>query len=354
MAIYAGDGQNASAFSPVIVPPAVRVTDAGGVGVPGVVVTFGIRSGAGSVSGEVATTNAQGIATLGQWKLGGVGGQSLFATRSGLNGSPLIFTAMATGAVRIVTLGDSNTDAGWSGANPTVVATSYISVGGPYAGPNNNNATQLAGKIEAKWRAQSSVSFAAVNHGISGTGTGAGRTSSGAPNARESVGGVSRFAGEVLGAGYPWSGGETSQYFPNGPVKRVAAFVPGPNDFVYVSLGSNDSNAGLSAEQSAANINWMIDQWVAAGHQPDHFILTTLAPRPSTGAAIVLINTQIRQIVASRGVYMVDLAQRTSDDNGYTWRTPDDNVGDLLHYSEAVRDWIATQVVAYMLTKAPR
>jgi lysophospholipase L1-like esterase len=278
----------------------------------------------------------------------------LFATSPGLQGSPLIITAMATGAVRIVTFGDSNTDAGWSGTNSNFVATSYVSVEGPHMGPNYNDPTQLAGKIEAKWRAASSVSFAAVNHGISGTSTGAGRTGSGAPNAREVVDGVTRFAGEVLGAGYPWSGGESGPYFPNGAIRRVAAFIPGPNDFVYVSMGTNDSNAGLDAQQSAANINWMIDQWVGTGHSIDHFILTTLAPRPTTGAAIVLINTQIRQIAASRGVPLIDIAQRTSDDNGYTWRSKDDHVGDELHYSEAVRDWIAGQVVSYLLTKAPR
>ena len=118
-------------------------------------------------------------------------------------------------------------------------------------------------------------------------------------------------------------------------------------------MGTNDSNAGLRAEQSAVNINWMIDQWLAAGHQIDHFILTTLAPRPDTFGAIVLVNVQIRQIAASRGVFLVDIAQRTSDDNGLTWRSSADHVGDKLHYSEGVRDWIATQVVAYLLTKAP-
>jgi hypothetical protein len=118
-------------------------------------------------------------------------------------------------------------------------------------------------------------------------------------------------------------------------------------------MGTNDSNAGIGAEQCAANLNWMIDQWVIAGRALDHFILTTLSPRPSTNGAIVLVNQQIRQIAASRGVRLVDIAQRTSDDNGLTWRSKDDHVGDELHYSEPVRDWIASQVVAYMLTKAP-
>jgi len=354
MVIYAGDGQSAAAGAPVPVSPAVRVTDAAGIPVNGVVVTFSIRSGSGTITGEVATTNSLGVATLGRWTLGDVGGNSLFATRAGLNGSPLIFVAMATAGVRIVTFGDSNTDAGWSGNTPGAVATSYVSVEGPYAGPNTNNPTQLAGKIETKWRAVSAVSIAAVNHGISGTGTGAGRTTSGAPNAQEVVNGVTRFAGEVLGKAYPWDGGETGQYYPNGPVKRVAAFTPGPNDFVYVSMGTNDPLAGLTSQQTAINLNWMIDQWVSSGHRIDHFILTTLAPRPSTNGAIVLINQQIRQIASSTGVYLVDIAQRTSDDNGGTWRSNADHIGDYLHYSEGVRDWIAQQVVAYMLTKAPR
>jgi hypothetical protein len=282
-----------------------------------------------------------------------IGGQSLFVTRAGLNGSPLIITAMSTASVRIVTFGDSNTDAGWSGTALSAVATSYISVEGPHAGPYIHHPTQLAGKIEAKWRAASTVAVAAVNHGISGTGTGAGRSTSGAPNAREVVGTTTRFQAEVLGAAFPWNGAESGPTYPTGPINRIAAFVPRADDFVYVSMGTNDSNYGVGSDQSAANLNWMIDQWVLAGRAPDHFILTTLAPRPSTNGAIVLVNQQIRQIAVSRGVYLIDIAQRTSDDNGYTWRSKDDNVGDELHYSEAVRDWIATQIVAYMLTKAP-
>jgi hypothetical protein len=118
-------------------------------------------------------------------------------------------------------------------------------------------------------------------------------------------------------------------------------------------MGTNDTNVGIGADQTAADLSWMIDQWVAAGRSADHFILTTLAPKAGQNVAIVLVNQQIRQIAASRGVYMIDLAQRTSDDNGLTWRSSADNVGDQLHYSEAVRDWIASQVVAYLLTKAP-
>jgi hypothetical protein len=118
-------------------------------------------------------------------------------------------------------------------------------------------------------------------------------------------------------------------------------------------MGTNDTNSGITAEQTAANLNWMIDQWVIAGHSIDHFMLTTLAPKPNFSVAMVLVNQQIRQIAASRGIYLIDLAQRTSDDNGLTWRSKADNVGDDLHYSEAVRDWLAQQVVAYMLTKAP-
>src|SRR4029077_17740290 len=99
--------------------------------------------------------------------------------------------------------------------NSTPVTASYISSAFDIRlAPNSPNSPyQLAGKIEARWRAQSSKTIVAVNHGISATSTGGGRTPRGAPNAQTQVNGVSRFAGEALGAAYPWSGGEPTNTF---------------------------------------------------------------------------------------------------------------------------------------------
>jgi hypothetical protein len=109
IAINAGDAQSANAGTPVPVAPSVKVTDADGIGVSGVSVTFSIGSGGGSLTGASAVTNAQGIATVGSWTLG-LGGNSIFASVPGLAGDPVTFFALGTAEVQIVTFGDSNTD----------------------------------------------------------------------------------------------------------------------------------------------------------------------------------------------------------------------------------------------------
>ena len=104
---------------------------------------------------------------------------------------------------------------------------SYVSSGDPAIrlGANDpNDIRQLAGKIEARWRANRSETIRAVNHGISGTRTGTGRTIVFAPNALETVGGVTRYQGEVLGAAYPWSGGEpVNEFYPTGAILRTTS-----------------------------------------------------------------------------------------------------------------------------------
>jgi lysophospholipase L1-like esterase len=260
-------------------------------------------------------------------------------------------------AVRIVTFGDSNTDHGY-GLNATVEARSYVSnrLAGRLAPGAPHHPGQLAGLVEARWGALDKSAITAVNHGIGGTtsgggaGGGADRHPSGAPNARASVAGITRFEAEVLGQGYPWSGGETNLgEYPDGPIIRTNAFTPGVADFAYVSIGTNDQSSGLTAEQTVANLTWMVDRWIAAGHGADHLLITTLAPRAGVeGAAFPQINTAIRQLAAQRGVKLIDLAAFTSDDNGATWRSAELHVGDALHYSTQVREWLADQIVAYV------
>jgi hypothetical protein len=68
-----------------------------------------------------------------------------------------------------------------------------------------------------------------------------------------------------------------------------------------------------------------------------------------------LTNNQIRSLAAQKGVQLVDLAARTSDDNGLTWRSSADIISDgaNIHYSEVVRDWLADQVVSIMRALVP-
>jgi hypothetical protein len=69
----------------VNIPPAVRVEDQFGNGVPDVVVTFAVSVGAGSVNGAVDTTGADGIARVGSWTIDAAAGPNgLTASSPGL------------------------------------------------------------------------------------------------------------------------------------------------------------------------------------------------------------------------------------------------------------------------------
>ncbi len=263
-------------------------------------------------------------------------------------------------SVRVTTFGDSNTDWGVSPTEPHVVAKSYVSDSPPRLAPEApNGPEQLAGLVERRWRSESARSITVVNHGIAGTTSGGGahggadRNRNGAPNAGTVVAGVTRFEGEVLGRAYPWSGGEpASAAYPTGAIRRVQAYGPGPNDFVYVSIGTNDfADAGMSNAQTLGNLTWMIDSWTRAGRAPDHFVLTTLAPRqdrPELYERLPALNAGIRSLARRANVGLIDLSAFTSPDDGRTWRDAAMHVGDRLHYTTPVRAWIADQLVAYM------
>jgi len=101
IAVGAGNNQSAAAGTAVSVAPSVIVKDAFGNPVAGVAVAFAVTAGGGSVTGGSQTTGANGVATVGSWKLGPTAGaDSLTATAagSGISGNPVTFTATATAA----------------------------------------------------------------------------------------------------------------------------------------------------------------------------------------------------------------------------------------------------------------
>jgi hypothetical protein len=96
--INAGNNQMAMVGTAVVTAPSVLVRDALNNPVSGVSVTFAVASGGGSVTGGIATTNVNGIATVGSWTLGpALGTNTLTATSGGLS-----VTFLATGAPTIV------------------------------------------------------------------------------------------------------------------------------------------------------------------------------------------------------------------------------------------------------------
>ena len=99
LAVNAGNNQAGVAGSALASPPSIVARDAGGSGVEGVTVFFGVVSGGGSVAQASAVTNAQGVASSGTWTLGpGTGTQLLSAQvpQAGVTNNPLVFTATAT------------------------------------------------------------------------------------------------------------------------------------------------------------------------------------------------------------------------------------------------------------------
>jgi hypothetical protein len=61
--------------------------------VPGFGVTFVVTAGHGQVEGATQSTNSDGVARVGNWRLGAPGTNRLEARAGGLDGSPVVFTA---------------------------------------------------------------------------------------------------------------------------------------------------------------------------------------------------------------------------------------------------------------------
>jgi galactose oxidase-like protein len=92
-----GDPQTGAVGSTLGAPLVVKVTDALGNAVPGVVIGWSVTGG-GSVSETSTPTGANGQASVIRTLGGTAGQQTTLATADGLAGSPITFTHTATGA----------------------------------------------------------------------------------------------------------------------------------------------------------------------------------------------------------------------------------------------------------------
>jgi hypothetical protein len=94
IAKLAGDQQIASPGAAVEVAPTVKITDASGAPVSGMLVYFTVTLGGGNVSGGITRTDPNGIAAVGNWHLGAlVGTNSLKVMAEGVD--PVFFSATA-------------------------------------------------------------------------------------------------------------------------------------------------------------------------------------------------------------------------------------------------------------------
>jgi hypothetical protein len=93
--IYAGNGQTGPAGSQLPAPLCTNVLDAAGHLLHGIVVTYTVTSGGGTIADPTTpSTDPNGIATSGRWTLGpGTGPQTV--TASAVGAGSVTFTATA-------------------------------------------------------------------------------------------------------------------------------------------------------------------------------------------------------------------------------------------------------------------
>lgn len=89
-----GDSQNATVGELVPAAPTITVTDANGNPIAGMVVTFAVTSGGGSLGSNSATTNSAGVAVVDRWTVGTTPGTNTITATAGTL-PPVTFTVVA-------------------------------------------------------------------------------------------------------------------------------------------------------------------------------------------------------------------------------------------------------------------
>lgn len=185
-----GNNQTATVGSAVSQVPTVKVTDANGRAVPGVEVQFRIVAGGGSVDVPIDTTDANGIADAGQWRLGATAGQnvlSIVVSEPFITGNPVRLNATAiaapTSASISIVQGNNQTAAAGSvvPVNPTVivkdangnvlqgVTVQFLPSGNGVANPVFAT-TDASGQASTTWRLSQLAGQNTLTAIVSGTG----------------------------------------------------------------------------------------------------------------------------------------------------------------------------------------
>ncbi len=137
-----GDDQEATAGEAVPVDPAVVVRDEDGNPLGGIPVTFTVTAGGGAVDGNVPVTDANGVATVGEWRLGPAAGENTLSAAVGnldLEGSPVVFSATGTAGgvsaeASTVSASPANITASTGSSASTITVTVRDQFGNPLEG----------------------------------------------------------------------------------------------------------------------------------------------------------------------------------------------------------------------------
>ena len=156
MAKSAGDQQTAPVNTAVTIKPSVTVADQFGNPVGGATVAFAVASGGGTVTGESQTTDASGTATVGDWRLGAAGENTLTASLAG--GAVAAVTFTATGQEIIV---QPSQDTTFSGG--TLQVTSLVIPAGTVVTVAGDLVIEAGGPVDVSGTLQGSCVAIAVN-----------------------------------------------------------------------------------------------------------------------------------------------------------------------------------------------
>ncbi len=96
LTVAEGADQTGAVGMPVAVAPTVRVRDASGRGVAGISVKFDVVGGNGSVTGDSVVTDADGEATVGEWRLGPIPGTNTLRAQTVNHPFQVALTATST------------------------------------------------------------------------------------------------------------------------------------------------------------------------------------------------------------------------------------------------------------------
>ncbi|HXT17771.1 MAG TPA: Ig-like domain-containing protein [Gemmatimonadaceae bacterium] len=289
------DPQTAVAGANVAVPPSVKVTDQNGNPVASVTVTFAVATGGGSVSGGSPTTDANGVATAGSWKLGPTPGtNTVTATVTGIT-TPVTFTATGTlGAVASVKI--TNTA-------PSLTIGQTFTLTATAADANNNAITNPTFTWTSSNTAVATVSSTGVVTGVSG-GTAVITVTSNGVSAQQTVtviGGPSSPTGETAVSMSSSIGGvaiaNNTAYVARSSVGKVGIVnltTATLDSNIDVTAGSNGSAVDVAASATGNVIG------IAVAGQNDLLFVNGATNTP-TGDTVFFSATPVKMAITSTG-----------------------------------------------------
>jgi hypothetical protein len=300
------DNLQATVNTPVLPAPSVTISDAGGKPIAGIAVTFTPATGGGSVTGPTATTDANGVATVGSWVLGTTAGvNTLTAAAVNVPGSPLTFSATGVAA---------------AAATITKVSTDPVS---PIAGTNIDSiavkiADQFGNAVSGK-----TVTFAVTSGGGSVSPTSVTTGANGLAAARWTVGTAAftpnSATATLTGLASPTVTFNTATGTAITAVKMsaklfvvdsLASITPGVT--VLDDQGNAVANAGVTLVARAASIVTISGSTVTGAHAGQTFLVATSTDNPNAADSALVVVANIGAPVVTAAVPRYDLKTDTT------------------------------------------